>query len=199
MKLVIVDLETTGLDPLYHQILEIGVVLFDTETAQEMDVRDMPSLTIRLKHDELRGQPVALAMNHRLLLKLAHEDELDEGEMLLEPQEVATKLADFILMNGFDTNQTSNKVTIICGGKNVATCDLRFLQELPYWEETFGVASRIYDPAPQFMKPDDKYPPNLAECAQRAGLVGTEVSHKALDDAMLVARILQQWFAWMSD
>lgn len=34
MKIVLIDLETGGLDPKYHEILEIGMIIFDSKTFQ---------------------------------------------------------------------------------------------------------------------------------------------------------------------
>jgi len=58
------DLETTGLDPQKHQILEIGAVLVDAT-----DRRIVEGFETAVFHEEVRGQPYALSMNHKLLAR----------------------------------------------------------------------------------------------------------------------------------
>lgn len=41
MRLAIIDIETTGLDPSFHEIIEIGMVLIDRETFTILDVMDV--------------------------------------------------------------------------------------------------------------------------------------------------------------
>jgi len=59
MKIIIVDLETTGLDPKKHEIIEVGAVVFDAHTfvvERELDFK------IRPTHIET-ADPVALKIN----------------------------------------------------------------------------------------------------------------------------------------
>lgn len=58
MKIAFVDIETTGLDPDTHEIIDIGAVIYDNETAvvEEFSVKVRPH---NLKH----ADPEALALN----------------------------------------------------------------------------------------------------------------------------------------
>lgn len=58
-KIAIVDLETTGLDPLHHEIIELGMVLFDADTLTILDALD---LRIAPQWIE-RASPEALKVN----------------------------------------------------------------------------------------------------------------------------------------
>ena len=202
-RIVIFDVETTGLNPYCHQILEIGIVLFNSATCHEMLVEDMPHMLIRVKHEEIFGEPQALALNYRLIKALADSDmpnlDSDDNEYLALPEEVAAIVETFIIAHDFDLKPSAEYVTINAGGKNAASFDIPFLRALPGWDDEIRIAARVYDPTSQFMASTDKYLPNLQECAARAGLTAAEVDHTALGDARLVARILQQWFAWNTD
>jgi DNA polymerase-3 subunit epsilon len=58
-KIAIVDIETSGLDPETHEILEIGVVIFDTRTLEIVNTLD---LRVKPEHIET-ANPQALKVN----------------------------------------------------------------------------------------------------------------------------------------
>lgn len=58
-KIVIVDIETSGLDPERHEILEIGAVIFDSKTLAIIDALD---LRVKPEHPET-GDARAFAVN----------------------------------------------------------------------------------------------------------------------------------------
>lgn len=66
MILVALDLETTGLNPQRDQILQLGMLAFDTETGETVG-----ELELLVAHDEYRGDPYALAMNADILRRIA--------------------------------------------------------------------------------------------------------------------------------
>lgn len=59
MKIALFDLETNGLDPYKHEILEIGMVLFDSDT---LEVIHEISLPIEMEHPQW-GDEKAYALN----------------------------------------------------------------------------------------------------------------------------------------
>ncbi len=59
MKIAAVDIETTGLDPRKHEIIEIGVVLFESETGQILE-----TLNLKVKPERPEdGEPKAYEVN----------------------------------------------------------------------------------------------------------------------------------------
>lgn len=58
-RISIIDLETTGLDPQMHEIIEIGVVIFDDQTFKVIDQLD---LRVKPAHPE-RGDAGAYKVN----------------------------------------------------------------------------------------------------------------------------------------
>jgi DNA polymerase III epsilon subunit-like protein len=59
MKIAMIDLETTGLDPKFHEIIEIGCVVFDSDTFEILDTLDIKA---KPQHIE-RAHPKALEVN----------------------------------------------------------------------------------------------------------------------------------------
>lgn len=59
MKIAITDIETTGLDPKVHEIIEIGVVICDDQT---LEIYDTFNFKIKPLHPEL-GHPKAYECN----------------------------------------------------------------------------------------------------------------------------------------
>lgn len=59
MKYAIVDLETTGLDPFKHEIIEIGARLFDSD---DLDIFTDINVRVKPEHPEL-GEAKAYAVN----------------------------------------------------------------------------------------------------------------------------------------
>jgi len=172
MKYLSIDIETTGLDPERHQILQIGAVYDDLENPKPESQLD--TFTGIVKWNEYVGQPVALKMNAELL---GHPD----GVWIADLGHHFRKW-----MVGLD----SGKVTV--AGKNFATFDLPFIQRafpgVSYWFHR-----RILDVGTMYAVIGDKELPNLSECCLRAGLE-EEVTHDALEDALMVVRLVRHYF-----
>jgi len=76
-------------------------------------------------------------------------------------------------------------------GKNFATFDKLFLEQLPRWKQLFKVRQRIIDPTVLFTNwKEDEALPNLTTCKSRAN-TGGEVTHDALEDAWDVIQLLR--------
>ena len=66
MKYVCIDIETTGLDPVNHQILQFAAVIRDTDKMSE-PLSESPTMVCYVEHENYHGQPYALAMNSKIL------------------------------------------------------------------------------------------------------------------------------------
>jgi oligoribonuclease len=76
-------------------------------------------------------------------------------------------------------------------GKNFATFDKLFLEQLPRWKQLFKIRQRIIDPTLLFTKwNEDEALPSLTTCKERAN-TGGEVTHDAIEDAWDVIQLLR--------
>lgn len=183
MRYCSVDTETSGLSPATSVLLELAVVIEDT--AESRPLHELPCWQCVIAHDNVPGEPYALALNHYLVERSRHNDDC------LQPAEVIPSLTAFLRQHG------DGKWTL--AGKNAASFDLRFLERLPGWPT--GEASlfrhRALDPAVFFWRPgEDDRLPDTRTCLERAGLPML-ATHRALDDARAVVALvrvgLERW------
>jgi hypothetical protein len=185
MKYISIDLETTGLDPNNHQVLEIGAIIEDTNNIKSFE--DSPKFSCIVYQPTIIGAPYALAMNARILgiigtyqefLKGIEKDVYRKLHNILHPNEVGLYFRRWL-----DENDIK-EMRINCAGKNFGSFDKLFLNNLPHMNEYVGFRSRIADPAILYVDwENDLTLPNLNDCKKRCGIIDTEVSHKAIEDA----------------
>jgi oligoribonuclease (3'-5' exoribonuclease) len=192
MKYLAIDIETTGLNPMNCQVLEIACVLADTADL-ETDADSLPLFVRRLYYDKIVGEPVALAMNARILADMNDR----RGHISwLHPDSLWSTLDSWI------ENQVGpTKISV--SGKNYATFDKLFLERLPRWNAS-RFHRRIIDCGQWWMDPiTDEFVPDTKECVRRAG-IETDLGalHTAIFDARLVVELNRAAFrrgcAWKS-
>jgi oligoribonuclease len=190
MRYISLDLETSGPDPLRHQVLELAVVVEDTKRLFPLD--ELPSFRRLLRHPELVGTAGALALNARLLAELAaHKDPAPDH---CAPTEVLPQLREFLLTQGFRPD-AKGRVRFVMAGKNVASYDLLFLRELPGWGSLVKSEPATLDPAVFYLNwHKDSRLPSLSICKARAQQQDTEVAHEALADALDVVQLLRPFY-----
>jgi oligoribonuclease len=183
MKYISIDIETTGLNSERHQILEIGAIIDNFENP--LPLEQLPKFHCYLHHEEVIGEPYALALNSEILRKISDHD--NEKYMFCEVGEVASKFREFLDYNGLD------KIT--AAGKNYATFDKSFLDKLPNWKELIKVRRRVIDLGSIFFNPKihNEILPSLSECLKMAGMI-PEVAHTSLEDALVVVQLLRYRF-----
>jgi len=114
MRLVALDLETTGLDPQKDQILQIGMLCFESITGEV--IGEFETL---VSHARYEGDAYALQMNHKLLKRLA----AGEGANIASARSL---MAYQLRVWGFDIGDRKSKPVAV--GFNVAPFDLAFLK-----------------------------------------------------------------------
>lgn len=186
MKFVSVDLETTGLDESYCQILEFGAVIADT-TDFDTPVEDLPSLHYRFYYDRLIGDPYALHLNSKII-----------GDMIKRPSNYLYINIDSLwssFASWLDGCKFAIEGKVTLAGKNVGSFDRRFLSKVPRWDWR-RFHHRYLDPALYFFNPQtDTVLPDTKECIKRAGICWDDFSlHSALNDARLVVELLRKGF-----
>lgn len=202
MKILYIDLETTGLDSFRDQVLEIGCVVDDT-TRPDVPLEDLPKFHCYIKWEPVIGNAFALSMHPKILRYIATDGKDDPGPkvMIYQPDEVSEAFC------AWAKDHLDKSITI--GGKNVAMFDTRFLEQLPGFDNVNGrieirgvghnwvshtIKHRVVDPAISFFKPfEDKELPNLDTCLLRAGIEGA-TDHTAVADCYLVIKLMRKVF-----
>lgn len=178
MKIFSIDLETTGLNPKQDQVLQIGVVYFDT--CESFSVRELHTASI--KWDRLMGHPKAFHMNRNLIQAMSEYP----GTCLYLPQAMEELCA--YIRSKFDSD--IERVKFVAAGKNFAGFDNLFLP----WPDNCRPHQRVLDPTSMYMRPRDEVPPSLQVCCERAGIVyNPEAAHNAVYDADLVAECVYKF------
>tara|TARA_R110000772_G_scaffold120186_1_gene226378 strand:- start:140 stop:823 length:684 start_codon:yes stop_codon:yes gene_type:complete len=209
-----IDIETTGIDrddKGNALTIEFAAILEDTDTVLPYD--QLPKFERRIAYPDqpLVGEPYAMAKMPRNVETIAlladrgnlvnaeERQEFDEENGVCVFWEFAHQFRDWLIDIGYldVTARLGNekKSWLTVAGKNFIGFDLRFLKKLPNWSKFFDVRSRVLDPAIMFVDwKSDNAPPSLDKCKQRCGISGV-VTHKAIDDAWDVVRLLRADYA----
>lgn len=189
MKLLSVDIETTGLNPNTCSVLEVGAVLFDPDPV----VGDGPTPRWQtfeklIAHSTFTGEGYALQLNRDIIAEICGVDKTHRE--ILRAAQVGPALSEWLNDNGVTPD---NKATIV--GKNYDAFDRQFLNRLPGWNEFVGpyVERRALDVGSLYFRPGDGKVVGLEACLRTIG-VDTSVSHRALDDALQVATAVTRFF-----
>lgn len=193
-----IDIETCGLDPERHKIIEIAAVVDDTANPKPLDTLPRFQALVRNYsggHDDYLVSQYCLKMHADIWAELNTPfDQIEKlGLNIITEYAVMDKLRDFFLANGFKVEPGKNTVTVTVAGKNFASFDGRFLAKLNHSLPDKGKLKfhhRVIDPAAYFMRRDDEVVPDTNECLRRAG-IKAESDHRALADAMNVVRLVR--------
>jgi DNA polymerase III epsilon subunit-like protein len=199
MKYVSIDIETTGLEWEKHQMIEFGAVLEDTENP--LPIEDLPRLRILVVHEDYVSNPYCIKLHSKLFDELGKytdiytPTEVECGVWVVPhgPSGLARVFTQWLKKVGYlkrDDLGTTSPKKVVVAGKNYNGFDAKFLEY--YFNYRIAIHHRVLDPMPLFVKPEDKTPPNLAECAKRAGVEfkGTGY-HTAVSDATMVIELLR--------
>lgn len=180
MKIVSIDIETSGLDENNSQILSLGAVIEDT--LSDVEVENLPSYYRRVSFDTLKGEIFAINMNKELITEIFE----NKDNKNIDIENLAD---DFTLwLNYYLPNE---KITI--AGKNFAGFDKKFLDKINFFSRIKHHYTYL-DPAPLYFNPiTDEKLPSLDDCLKRAK-IEKQVSHNALEDAQDVVRVLRYAF-----
>lgn len=193
MRYVSLDLETSGSDPLRHQVLELAAVVEDTRRTATTPLTELPSFRRALRHPELTGTAGALALNARLLAELSDKTNADASD-ICTPAEVLSQLRAFLLANGFRAD-VKDRVSFTIAGKNVGVFDIPFLRQLPGWGTIIRAEPAVLDPASFYLNwHKDSRLPSMLICQARSGVPEPHVAHEALADALEVVRLLRPFY-----
>lgn len=187
MQYLSIDLETTGLDPKKHNIIEFAAVL--TNTKSKTLVANEPYFHCYVAPPEggYVGSPVALGMNgeiFKIIGELLKTPAPYRNELVLSPEKVSFAFKKWLEIYKIDLNKH-----LTCAGKNFASFDKQFIENcLPGFPK---IHHRCIDPAMFYLDENDIEIPNTEKCLMRAGLV-INITHRALDDARNVIELIRK-------
>ncbi len=188
MKYVSIDIETTGLDPKKHQIIEFAAIIDDLENQQ--DLSKLPTFhRVVYSLDHIYTIDPYIAEMHSSLFKLLDQLKENGGKSNLPFEAtpdrfLATEFYEWITEQGL-------KFPINVAGKNFAMFDLKFLANLPNWNSIIDIHHRILDPGMLYVRYSDEKIPNLQECLKRCEF-GHKVKHTAVNDARDVISLIRR-------
>lgn len=179
-----IDIETTGTEHEWCQVLEVGVVIDDWHSP----IASLPQFHCYVVHDRIVGQPFALAMNAEILRRIDRRDKPENKDYrFLQPYDVGIELKSFFKVHGLgETRETS----VICGGKNFASFDLQFLNKIGAFQG-IHLCHRSIEPGMLYWNPwIDAEPPSSKTCKERSGYEG-EIAHTAIADAIDIIHMVR--------
>ena len=196
MRIVSIDIETTGLDPDTCEIIEFAAVL---DNGDGVPAAELDTFRFRVKKPTYSGEPYALSMHSELFKKIAESplDHQTSDDMVGQPHMLGRAFGQWLTARGVPSH---NFNTV---GKNFANFDARFLNRMATGRSCFQWNHRILDPASMFVHRKDNALPNTAECIIRAllsqafrndyeSLAGEK--HTALYDAQVVVALTREGF-----
>lgn len=200
MRYLSIDLETTGLDSINHQIIEFGAVLEDTNNILPINELPVYHAYIIPPKNQLYGDIYALNLNASIIEKLKNRKMLENTYNFVKPEDLADDFLFWLHSQGFEikTNNegTSDEYkyveTLNVAGKNFNGFDRAFLEKIPGFTKKIRMRQRVMDPAVLFVDwHNDECLPSLDECKVKAGIEG-KVAHLAVDDAKDVIELLRK-------
>lgn len=224
MKYISIDIETTGLDANFNQILSIGAVIEDT--LNPLPFEELPKFHAVIKRESVYGSIFALNLNKDLIQAMkdyseARTEELKQeveesfGAKFYEEDEVVEALYQFCYRNGLvpvDPNFLNRQIKVIdgigypilgsnmpktylnCAGKNFAGFDKKFLEKLPRWKQVFSIRSRVLDPGILFVDWINDESIPSLDDCKQRAGIDGAVTHNAVEDAMDVVMLLRQCY-----
>lgn len=208
MKYVSIDIETTGLNPEEHQIIEFAAIIEDSKNPKSYE-ESKKFRRVVLSPDRMYNFSSYAAKINSNLIKIIAAIENNEvygfggndnlSSTWVPRHELIGAFKQWLLCNEFKEN-SRGVLEIIVAGKNFASFDKQFILALPDFE-SYGIRfhHRSLDPCGAYINwNDDEVPPSTETCKLRANLNG-EVKHEALADAWDVIQLLRPQYSQTLD
>lgn len=183
MKYVSIDIETTGLSPQEHDIVEFGAVCDDLTV--DKPIEQLAKFHCYFVKSNYAGSPFALSMHPQIFKRIAKRT---KPYKYVGAMKFGNLFKQFLLKNGYEGKR--QKVCITAAGKNFASFDLQFLLAKTDIARHIKIGHRIIDPSILFLQKGDEKLPATSECKKRMQLEET-VAHTAIEDAIDVIKMVR--------
>lgn len=193
MIYVCIDIETTGLDPEYNDIVEFAAIIEDTDLQLPFEI--IPKYSVLIEQEEYTGSPYALAMHKEIFDELAKKPN-ERKEKVIDIHSLAESFHYWLWENLTKNSHLpidTSPIKINVAGKNFSWFDYQFLKNVHDFTKLIKINHRVIDPSTLYydQTKDNDSLPGLDECKIRAGLDRTSIRHRALYDAMDVIEVLR--------
>lgn len=194
MKILSLDIETTGIDHDEDLILSLGAILEDTNNIKPID--ELPKFHIYVDYNRLVGDLIGITMNQKNLEKII---QLRNKAYSLLNKSYVDKLVNntnelSMYFNEWISQHATFDNNIVIAGKNVARFDLPFLESKVFGKNYFYSSSkfskRTIDPSVYFIDWSNEVLPSTELCLARAG-IKSDVQHDALGDCINVIKLIR--------
>lgn len=182
MIYIAIDIETTGLSAVDHDVIEFGAVIDDQVTPFDQLPR-FHTYLIR-DYDEYRGTAFCFAMHHKIFDRISKRE---EGWSYTPSDCLGMEFYNWLLDQDLDLEK---KITF--AGKNIEAFDLPFLKHCGFGKG-FKKSHRSIDVGNLFLDLSKEEVPSLQECLELCGY-NKKVNHTALEDAEDVVRCIRKKF-----
>jgi DNA polymerase III epsilon subunit-like protein len=202
MKVISIDIETTGLDPEYCQVIEFAAIC-DDFSCFSTPIEKLPTFHRYVWHERYQGEPYAINMHAGYFEKRARFGK-EEGN----PDVWSDSSTLMLEFHGW-LEEIKYGPKIIVAGKNFQGFDQKFLEKLRgyEWPDPLSTSTphkwhhRSVDPTMLYTNLiRDTEPPSLDVCLERfTGDKLSKAKHTALEDAQDVLRLLRAWIEATGD
>jgi hypothetical protein len=194
MRFVAVDLETTGLCPKTHGVIEFGAVFADLANSFAPKWFQCWVIPHNFTWDSY-----CLMLHAKLIQEIDGRVKDKDPFVYKSLYDVGIAFRQWLhtecgvpLRPEKEPNPNFQPIESVVGaGKNFGSFDLQFLLRVESFRNVFK--HRSLDPTAYYIKPEDPFPPDLKECKLRAGFI-SEVAHRGLADAWDIVDLLQKKF-----
>lgn len=193
MQYCSIDIETTGLNPAKHCILEVGAVLTSIGSKVRHTFR---ALVVPQDLEDISVSPYTALLHKRLWEELGAFIKGNRLNPFVKEFNYVCSCSEQTIGECFQhwlyqCGLKNNKVTF--AGKNAASFDLPFLKARTDFYKYIQPRHRVLDVASHFLLPGDEVLPDLNTCLARAG-IDKKTEHGALADALLVCDLVDKVF-----
>jgi len=207
MKLVSIDIETTGTDPAVDKVLEITAIAYDSIMCEtdydKINFNNLPSFHRKIFYtvDQLKSvvnfKSEAYNMNKTSIDFLMNYGKADLDNLpnkYCTESQLGREFEEFLEYLDYNTQD------VIVVGKNFANFDKRFLENIPEFTKYVNFSYRYLDPAIYYINLElDHKIPSLQTCIHRSAfmfenlkedLLNYKVKHNSYDDDLITLKLL---------